>query len=49
MPVHMAELGIKPADYDALAENTMRTVKGPVKSYSKLDKDAILAIYHLAE
>ena len=49
MPVHLSQLGIKPADYETLAENTMRTVKGPVKSYTPLDKDAILAIYRLAE
>ena len=49
MPVHMAQLGIKPSDYEKLADNTVRTVGGPVKSYSPLDKDAILAIYRLAE
>ena len=49
MPVHMAQLGIKPSDYEKLADNTVRTVGGPVKSYSPLDKDAILEIYRLAE
>lgn len=49
MPVHMAQLGIKPESYEKLAENTMRTVGGPVKSYSPLDKEAIMAIYRLAE
>lgn len=49
MPVHLSQLGIKPADYETLANNTVRTVKGPVKSYTPLDKDAILAIYRLAE
>lgn len=49
MPVHMAQLGIKPENYEKLAENTMRTVGGPVKSYSPLDKEAIMAIYRLAE
>lgn len=49
MPVHMAQLGIKPSDYEKLVDNTVRTVGGPVKSYSPLDKDAILAIYRLAE
>ncbi len=49
MPVHMAELGICPADYDTLAANTVRTVGGPVKSYMPLDETAIKAIYRLAE
>ena len=49
MPVHMAQLGIKPEHYGKLAENTLRTVGGPVKSYSPLDKAAILEIYRLAE
>ena len=49
MPVHRAQLGIKPESYEKLAENTMRTVGGPVKSYSPLDKEAIMAIYRLAE
>ena len=49
MPVHLSQLGIKPADYETLADNTIRSVNGPVKSYSPLDKDAILAIYRLAE
>ena len=49
MPVHMAQLGIKPENYEKLAENTLRTVGGPVKSYSPLDKAAILEIYRLAE
>ena len=49
MPVHMTQLGIKPEHYEKLAENTLRTVGGPVKSYSPLDKAAILEIYRLAE
>lgn len=49
MPVHMAQLGIKPENYETLAENTLRTVGGPVKSYSPLDKAAIMEIYRLAE
>ena len=49
MPVHMAQLGIKPENYETLAENTLRTVGGPVKSYSPLDKAAIIEIYRLAE
>lgn len=49
MPVHMAQLGIKPEHYEKLAANTLRTVGGPVKSYSPLDKAAILEIYRLAE
>ena len=49
MPVHLSQLGIKPADYETLADNTIRSVNGPVKSYSPLVKDAILAIYRLAE
>ena len=49
MPVHMSQLGIKPSDYDKLAENTIRTVGGPVKSYSPLDKAAIMEIYRMAE
>ena len=49
MPVHMAQLGIKPKNYETLAENTLRTVGGPVKSYSPLDKAAIMEIYRLAE
>ena len=49
MPVHMAQLGIKPEHYEKLVENTLRTVGGPVKSYSPLDKAAILEIYRLAE
>lgn len=49
MPVHMAQLGIKPENYETLAENTLRTVGGPVKSYSPLDKEAIMEIYRLAE
>ena len=49
MPVHMSQLGIKPSDYDKLAENTIRTVGGPVKSYTPLDKAAIMEIYRMAE
>lgn len=49
MPVHLSQLGIRPEDYDALADNTVRTAKGAVKSYSPLDKAAILEIYRLAE
>ena len=49
MPVHMAQLGIKPSDYEKLAENTVRTAGGAVKSYSALDKAAIMEIYRLAE
>ena len=49
MPTHMAQLGITPADYETLAENAMRTVGGPVKSYVPLDKDAIMEIFRLAE
>ncbi len=49
MPTHLSQLGIKPENYDLLAENTLRTVNGPVKSYVPLDKEAILAIYKLAE
>lgn len=49
MPVHMAQLGIKPENYEKLAENTLHTVGGPVKSYSPLDKEAIMEIYRLAE
>ena len=49
MPVHMAELGICPEEYEKLAENAMKTVGGPVKSYVPLDKAAILEIFRLAE
>lgn len=49
MPVHMEQLGLHPSDYEALADNTLRTVNGPVKSYTPLDREAILSIYHLAE
>lgn len=49
MPTHMAQLGIHPADYETIAENTIKTVGGAVKSYIPLDKDAIMEIYRLAE
>lgn len=49
MPTHLAQLGIKPENYAQLAANTVRTVKGPVKSYSALDEQAIIEIYKLAE
>ncbi|MDO4270412.1 MAG: iron-containing alcohol dehydrogenase [Eubacteriales bacterium] len=49
MPVHMADLGIKPENYETLAENAIKTVGGPVKSYVPLDKKAICAIFKLAE
>lgn len=49
MPVHLSEIGIEPKDYDALAENAMRTVNGPVKSYIPLGKEEILSIFKLAE
>nr|WP_297173355.1 iron-containing alcohol dehydrogenase [uncultured Agathobaculum sp.] len=49
MPVHMAQLGIHPAQYETLAENTVQSVGGPVKSYTPLDKAAIIEIYRLAE
>ena len=32
-----------------VAADTVRTVKGPVKSYSALDEQAIIEIYKLAE
>lgn len=34
MPTHLSQLGIKPENYEKLAANTVRTVNGPVKSYS---------------
>ena len=49
MPTHLSQLGIKPEDYETLAENAMRTVGGPVKSYVPLDKAAIVEIFRLAE
>ena len=49
MPTHLSQLGIKPENYEKLAANTVRTVNGPVKSYSPLDEKAIIEIYHLAE
>ena len=49
MPTHMAQLGIKPENYAHIAANTVKTVKGPVKSYSALDEAALMAIYQLAE
>lgn len=49
MPVHMAQLGIKPADYETLAENALHTIGGPLKSYIPLGKDEILQIFRLAE
>ncbi len=49
MPTHLSQLGIKPENYAHLAANTVRTVKGPVKSYSALDEQAIIEIYKLAE
>ena len=49
MPVHMAQLGIKPENYETLADNAIRTAGGPVKSYVPLDKPAILEIFRLAE
>lgn len=49
MPTHMSQIGIFPKDYETLADNTMRTVGGSVKSYIPLDKDALCAIYKLAE
>ena len=49
MPTHLSQLGIKPENYAQLAANTVRTVKGPVKSYSALDEQAIIEIYKLAE
>ena len=49
MPTHLSQLGIKPENYEKLAANTVRTVNGPVKSYSPLDEKAIIEIYRLAE
>ena len=49
MPVHMAQLGIKPENYETLADNAIKTAGGPVKSYVPLDKPAILEIFRLAE
>ena len=49
MPVHMAQLGIKPENDETLADNAIRTAGGPVKSYVPLDKPAILEIFRLAE
>ena len=49
MPVHMAQLGIKPENYETLADNAIRTAGGPVKSYVPRDKPAILEIFRLAE
>ena len=49
MPTHLSQLGIKPENYAQLAANTVRTVQGPVKSYSALDEQAIIEIYKLAE
>ena len=49
MPVHMAQLGIKPENYETLADSAIRTAGGPVKSYVPLDKPAILEIFRLAE
>ena len=49
MPTHLSQLSIKPENYEKLAANTVRTVNGPVKSYSPLDEKAIIEIYRLAE
>lgn len=49
MPVRLAQIGILPEHYETLAQNTLKTVGGPVKSYVPLDKEAILSIYKLAE
>ena len=49
VPTHLSQLGIKPENYEKLAANTVRTVNGPVKSYSPLDEKAIIEIYRLAE
>lgn len=49
MPVHMSQIGISPKDYETLADNTIRTVGGSVKSYIPLDKNALCEIYKLAE
>lgn len=49
MPTHLAQLGIRPENYEALAENAMRTMGGPVKSYVPLDKAALIEIFRLAE
>ncbi len=49
MPVHLSELGIHPEDYQMLAENTIHTVNGPVKSYVPLGHEEIIEIFRLAE
>ncbi len=49
MPVRMEQLGLKPEDYETLANNAVKTVRGPVKSYVPLDEQAIVSIFKLAE
>lgn len=49
MPVHLSQLDIKPEDYAQLAENAMKTVGGPVKSYIPLGREEIIDIFRLAE
>ncbi len=49
MPVKLPQIGIMPEDYEKLAENAMRTVNGPVKSYVPLGKEEIISIFRLAE
>ncbi len=49
MPVRLSDIGIHPEDYDILAQNTVRTMEGPVKSYIPLDCKEIKEIFKLAE
>lgn len=50
MPVTMAELGIAPADYEAIANLTTENgTKTPPSCYGPMDKARILRIYQFAE
>lgn len=50
MPTTMAELGIAPADYEAIADlTTANGTKTPPSCYNPLTKERILRIYELAQ
>ena len=49
MPVTLAELGLKPEDYEAIINLTTKNGTATVKSYLPLGKEEIRAIYKLAE
>ena len=49
MPVTLAELGLKPEDYEDIINLTTKNDTRPVKSYLPLGNAEIREIYRLAE